>query len=85
MYNFETIADNLIEKFDKKLASTQKDVMKQMRTLFDFLSDKVPYEQRQQLEQAVEDILSDRNKSQSTLYMETMNKVVRAVREVIGD
>lgn len=84
-YNFESIADTLIEKFDKKLASTQKECEKQMGILFTFLSDRIPFEQRKNLEQTVSDIMADRNKSQAAVFTETMHKIVRAIREVIKE
>ena len=84
-FNFESCAEDLIVKFDKKLVGHENLVMKQMGVLFDFLGDRLPYEARKQLEQVVGDIVSDGNKSQSALFQSTMNKVLRAVREVVKE
>jgi hypothetical protein len=81
-YNYESIAEELLVAFDKKLVGNQKLVKKQMAVLFDFLGDRLPYETRKQLEQVIEDHLTDGNKSQSALFVQTLHKVVRAIREV---
>ena len=84
-YNFEAISEELQVAFDKKLEANQKSVNKQMAVLFDFLGDRVPYEQRKQLELVIDDILSDKNKSHSALYTQTLLSIVRSIREVLHD
>lgn len=84
-YNFEVIAEDLLEALDKKLEANRKLVNKQMKTLFDFMGDKLPYDQRKQLEQVIDDILSDGNKSQSALQTQTMHKILRAIKEAIHE
>ena len=84
-YNFEAIAEELVQIFDKKLEAHQKAVIKQISILFDFLGDRLPYEQRKQLEQIISDHLSDGNKSQSALFISTTNKIIRSIREIIHD
>lgn len=84
-YNFESIADDLLIKFEKRLLSNQKAVIKQMGVLFDFLGDRLPFEMRKQLEQVITDIASDGDKSQYALFTQTLHKMVRAIREQIKE
>lgn len=84
-YNFESIAEDLLMAADKKLESHRKAVLKQMRTLFDFMGDKIQYDQRKQLEQVIDDLLNDGNKSHSALHIQTMNKIIRSIKEVIHE
>lgn len=84
-YNFEAIAEDAIIKFDKKLDTNLKAIMSNMSMIFDLLSDKLPFDQRKQLEQVITDILADGNKSQSAVFHQTMLKVIRALREVIHE
>lgn len=82
-YNLAVIADNLIEKFDKKLESNQKAVQKDINLIFSFLGDELQFEERKQLEQVIADILSDGNKNHSALFTQTMHKMMRAIKEVV--
>jgi hypothetical protein len=81
-YNYEAIAEELLIKFEKRLDANQKAVHKQMAILFDFLGDRLPFVQRKDLELVINDILSDKNKSHTALFTETLNKIIRTIREI---
>jgi len=82
-YNFESLANELIEKFDKKLESNSKAVFKQVSIIFDVLCEGFPRDKRQELEQTIKDILSDGVKSQSVVFSQIMLKMTRMINEVL--
>lgn len=82
-YNFEGVAEELVVKFDKKLDAHRKVIMKHLGIAFTALGDHLPNEQHQQLEVVIGDIISDAQKSQSALFMQMMNKVVREIKNVL--
>lgn len=84
-YNFESVCEDFIIKFDKKLDANMKAIMSNMAMIFDLLSDKLPFDQRKQLEQVVTDILSDGNKSLGAVFHQTMLKTIKALKEVIHE
>ncbi len=85
IFNFASSAEELMMKFDKKLESNRNNINNQIATLFDFLGDRLPNEQRKQLEQIIDDIICDSNKSQSTLNTQALHKIVRVLNEVINE
>lgn len=81
-YNFEAVAGDMLEAFNKKMETNRKAVVKQFSTLLQFMGDRIPTDQRHQLIINIDDILSDGNKSHQALAVQSMHKVIRAVREV---
>lgn len=84
-YNFESIAEELIVKFEKRLDTNRKVVETHLGIAFTTLGDHLPHEQRQQLEQVISDMLDDGGHSQTAMFTQTMNKIVREIRNIVKD
>jgi hypothetical protein len=83
-YNFESIANDLIEKFDKKLESNRKAVNKNLTVIFDFLGNKLNYEAKKEMQQHVDDMLNDGNSAQNAVFTQTMNKILNIVKATVA-
>lgn len=79
-YNFESMAEDLIIKFEKKLDSHRTTVENHLGLVLTALGDYLPREQRQQLEQVVSDMLNDSDNSHTAMFTQTMNKIVREIK-----